>query len=74
MAKYSVTTNNINHPELDHLKFVSLDKGYEMAFLGSTTYDLYITASNHQGQAKYVACLHRLEFQSSYSLTDFSRE
>ncbi|CAN0880888.1 hypothetical protein LINGRAHAP2_LOCUS13904 [Linum grandiflorum] len=58
MAKYSVTTNNIDHSKQDHLKFVSLDKGYEMAFLDSTTSDLYITASNHQGQVKYVVCFH----------------
>ncbi|CAN0880915.1 hypothetical protein LINGRAHAP2_LOCUS13923 [Linum grandiflorum] len=59
MAKYAVTENNNEHPELDQLRFVSLDKGYYEAGTISTTYKFYLTtASNHQGKAKYVAYLY----------------
>ncbi|CAN1143357.1 hypothetical protein LINPERPRIM_LOCUS26479 [Linum perenne] len=66
LAVFAVSEYNKENPKSEPLKFVTLDRGYWYTEADYQFLELFITASNHLGQAKYLAKLIRVYFKQTY--------
>ncbi|CAN0881401.1 hypothetical protein LINGRAHAP2_LOCUS14218 [Linum grandiflorum] len=71
MAEFAVKENNKANPKLEPLQLVSVDKGYLSTGGDYENFFLYVTASNHLGQSKYLTQVDMVYFSYDFIFVSF---